>query len=170
MHLVDKAIDTCVKIATDAYFKRYVIERYKKGIYQETLYDSALLDFRKLDPKIQLGWQKASIQISSEKQVHRLLDLEERTLLLETSFFKEGLCVLTKSHHPQGTLLCENHLFYKQFGSILNCAILLDRIGKPVVIKEYEQDSCGEFSTLLYENWECKKETVPVRFQNLVGF
>jgi hypothetical protein len=162
--LAKKPEKNCFRIITDAYFKRYIVERYDQGLYQETLYDSFLLDFRKLDSKNQLGWQKVCVFSTKEKEIHRLLDLEERTILVETSYFKEGLCLLTESHHPQGTLVCKNQLLYKQFGDNINGSMLLDRGGRVVALKEYKFCQERVFTDLLYENWECKEENIPERF------
>ena len=46
------------KIVTDPYHKRYTVEKYLQNRFDSTVYDSQLLDFRKLNPMEKTAWQK----------------------------------------------------------------------------------------------------------------
>lgn len=45
-------------IIADPYKKRITLEHFKEGEFVGLLYDSQLLDFRKLHPRYQTGWQR----------------------------------------------------------------------------------------------------------------
>ncbi len=55
------------KIVSDPYHKRYSIEKYRQGLFEKTIYDSLLLDFRYLIPMEQAAWEKESLYEDSEK-------------------------------------------------------------------------------------------------------
>ncbi|CDZ80419.1 hypothetical protein BN1013_00931 [Candidatus Rubidus massiliensis] len=142
------------KIVSDPYFKRISIEKYENGIFLTTIYDSILLDFRKLKPEFQLAWKKTKKMEESTYIINTIQDLEDRTILLEKCLFKDNLCHKCSLYSCHDVLLSTHQLYYKHLGDPFNGIILYDTEGKIVMKKTYEIcQETFEFSELIEENW-----------------
>jgi hypothetical protein len=143
------------KVITDPYHKRYSIEKYQGKHLIDVVYDSALFDFRWLKPVEQNAWRKEIVEETEDEVVCLIRNQDERVVLREHYFFKEGLCHYCKASHPCGEHISLQQMYYKQFGDAFNGVVLFDKQSKPVVFKEYEiDDAMGEFSALIKEEWK----------------
>ncbi|MBA3958590.1 MAG: hypothetical protein H0X51_09410 [Parachlamydiaceae bacterium] len=142
------------KIVSDPYYKRISIEAYFDGVFQEIIYDSALLDFRHLKTPQQYAWQKTVVEESATSSVCLIRNQDDRVLFQETYIFEHGLCRSCKVHSPQGILLSTHQMFYKKLDDEANGVVLFDSRNTPVMYKLYEHDpDSGEFTELLKEEW-----------------
>lgn len=80
------------KIIMDPYRKRISIESYLYGAFNKIIYDSFLLDFRKLNPQEQLAWQKETIHETPQETISLIRNMEDRIILIEKQFFEEERC------------------------------------------------------------------------------
>ena len=151
------------KIAMDPYRKRIAVERWEVGKFVRVIYDSALLDFRHLQPSEQTAWQKVTIHEDRETVISEIRNQDDRTLLIETYSFEKGFCkhCLTRSAH--GVAVAEQKLYYCALGDAFNGVILFDSAKHPVMFKRYHADeTTGEFTQLIDEHWDMQKEALPL--------
>jgi hypothetical protein len=142
------------KIVTDPYFKRFSVEKYKKGHFDQVIYDSLLLDFRRLNPLNQMAWQKEMLKEQQDISICLLRNEEDRAVLIEKHHFEGDRCrscTLTSIH---GIFLSTHRMYYKALNDSFDGVVLFDVENRPVMMKLYEIDpATGEFSTLLKEEW-----------------
>lgn len=138
-------------IIHDPYFKRISVERYSFGIFDKTLYDTALFDARTLKEREQIRWMREEISESESEKVQAVKDETHRTLFLERQEFQEGLPRLCSIFSPHGLLLARNRLFYEALGDSWNGAVLEDVEGRPILKKRYGLNQEGQFEDLLEE-------------------
>lgn len=140
------------KIVMDPYRKRISIEKYIFQKYLSTIYDSALLNFRHLNPIEQQSWQKEVISETAETTQCLIRDQDDRVLFIESYFFEDNYCKKCEAHSPHGILLSIQHMQYQILGESENSVTLMDANEHPVLKKIYEADPVsGEFTNLLKE-------------------
>lgn len=142
------------KIVVDPYYKRFSLEKYKRGHFEKIIYDSSLLDFRHLNPIEQQAWQKEILEETPTSMKCLLRNQDDRAILFENYEFERGRCRACSFISIHGILLAKHCLYYSDFGDSFNGIILYDIEGRPIMKKMYEIDSStGEFGTLLSEEW-----------------
>lgn len=151
-------LECTYKIVTDPYHKRYTVEQYCFGVFSVCIYDSLLLDFRKLHPQDQIAWQREVLSESSSETISVLRNIEDRVLLKELQIFEEQLCRECRLYSPHGVLLSIHRLLYTLKGDPFNGCILYDSTGRPCLIKRYQADQEGVFGELLEEQWDMEHE------------
>lgn len=140
------------KIIMDPYRKRISIEKYALGRFVTTIYDSALLNFRHINPMEQQSWQKELLNESKESMECLIRNQDDRILFIETYFFEKNLCRKCLARSPQGILLSIQQMRYTLLGDEENSVTLFDANDHPVIRKIYEADPIqGEFTTLVKE-------------------
>ncbi len=144
----------CYKIVADPYKKHITIESYKKGNFEDILYDSSILDFRKLNEQQQVGWEKEKVSASPEKVVMLIRDQNDRTIFFEHHYFQEKLCIRCEIYSPHGWLASVHQMSYLILGDDYNGLILYDRGRRFVWKKIYEVNEDNEFTELLKETWD----------------
>ena len=145
-------INDSYKIVMDPYRKRISIEKYTFGEFSKGVYDSALLNFRKLNLVEQLGWQKMLVKENQDSQECIIRDQDDRVLFIETYTFHKNYCKKCIATSPQGIVLSIQEMFYKILGDKENEVILYDSNRHPVLHKTYNADPVtGEFTTLIKE-------------------
>lgn len=142
------------RIVSDPYHKRYTIEKYSEGIFQEIIYDSSLLDFRKINPQHQMAWQREILADSGDVQKCLIRDMDERIIHIEELFFKQGRCRKCFISSVHGIFVAEQKVFLREEGDSFDGVILFDRLGKTVMYKKYSLGNDGEFEQVLEECWE----------------
>ena len=143
--------DISYKIITDAYHKRYSVERYRFGEFDLVLYDSILLDFRHLKPQNQQAWRSALSHEADNLKTCLVRDQNDRIVFIEEHLFENGLCRECRVFSPQRQLLSIHKVYYTKFGDPDNGVILYDLDHRPVLIKLYECDKEGLFTDLKEE-------------------
>lgn len=140
------------KIVMDPYRKRISIEKYAFDQFLNTLYDSALLNFRYLNQIEQQSWQKVPIKESEETIECLIRDQDDRVIFLETYIFQNQICKKCIARSPQGIILSYQEMRYKHLGDPDNEVILYDSNKHPVMKKIYETDPhTFEFTNLIFE-------------------
>ncbi|MCC5832517.1 MAG: hypothetical protein JJU12_05685 [Chlamydiales bacterium] len=129
----------CYRIVSDPYHKWLSIEMYERGLFKELLYDSRLLDFRKLSPTEQLSWRKEPAGLREAW----IFNEDDRVILLES--YRDGGCEI---YSPHGVLLCR-YAFLPEEARI----VLFDGHSHPVMTRQYRTYEKGEFLDILREDW-----------------
>lgn len=143
------------KVIADPYYKRISIELYQDGIYQKTIYDSALFDFRHLKPVEQNAWQKQTITESADKMICHIRNQDDRLVLIEEYTFDDNLCVECRSYSPHGNLVAIQKIYYQSKQATFDGVLLYDTNDHLVVSKYYKvNEANGEFSELIEECWD----------------
>ncbi len=144
------------RIISDPYRKWVSIEQYKSGALDRVIYDSQLLDFRKLNPVDQVAWQKIPLR-STETETYCLIrNQDDRALVYETHYFQGDRCRECQIHSIHGVFIAVQKMSYTEFGDPYDGVTLYDSNNHPVMNKRYKTDKeTGEFSELLEENWAC---------------
>lgn len=146
------------KIVSDPYFKRISLERYNNGVWDSVIYDSQLLDFRKLNERDQLAWQKEIIEELPDQQTCLIRDHDDRVVFLEKHQFQKNMPAQCEIFSPQGLLLAIQKISYKFRGDIYDGVTLLDGNGRTILKKIYVFDEISrQFTDLLEENWDTEK-------------
>jgi hypothetical protein len=133
----------CYRIVSDPYRKWLSIEMYRDGQFEALLYDSRLLDFRKLKPADQVGWRKET----AGPQKSWIFNEDDRVVLLE-KYSDEGCEIYSPYGFPHGALLCR-YVFFKKEARV----ILFDSHSRPVMTRQYRVYERGEFRDLIREDW-----------------
>lgn len=155
--IADPAETLVYRVIVDPYYKRYSVEQYKNGRFSDIIYDSALYDFRWLKPREQIAWRKETIEAGEGQITCLIRNQDDRAIALEKYTFQAGLCTLCEIYYPHGPLLATQRMMHTKLGAAENSVVLLDRLFRPVVIKNYEADeTTGEFTTLIREVWNTK--------------
>lgn len=156
-HEENAKLEMAYKIVMDPYRKRISIEKYSYGQFQRSVYDSALLNFRLLNPINQQGWQKLTVKENADSTECIIRDQDDRVLFIETYTFSQNLCKKCVAKSPQGILLSIQTMHYKILGDSENEVILYDSNQHPVLQKIYEADTItGDFTHLIKENKEVR--------------
>lgn len=138
-------------IIHDPYYKRISVERYKRGIFDQTVYDTALFDARSLTEREQLQWQRIAISENEEERVDALKDGNHRTLYLEKQRFEKGFPRACSFFSPHGLFLAKSSLFYELLGDSWSGVLLEDSEGRPILKKCYSANQEGAFIDLKEE-------------------
>ena len=146
------------KVIRDPYGKRYSIEKYALGKLVEIVYDSSLFDFRHLKSEETAAWQRETIKELPHLTHALIRSMDERIILREESYFKEGLCQSCKIFSPHGVWIGTQNILRISSGDSFNGVILHDCLNHPIVIKKYAIDEFDTFTELLGEKWEHKLE------------
>lgn len=147
------------KIVMDPYKKRISIEKYEDRKFKALIYDSAMLNFRRLNPSEQMAWEKEVIEELDEKVVCLLRNQEDRIILVEHYFFKEGICKECHGYSPHGNLIMIQRMYYQFLGDAFNGVILFDSNEHPVVLKKYAMNE-KQFADVIEEQWDMHSEGV----------
>lgn len=146
------------KIAMDPYRKRIAVEIWASGLFQQVIYDSALLDFRHLHPSEQTAWEKVIIKESDLEVISEIRNQDDRTILSERYRFEKGFCRSCQIFSSHGFLVAQQKLYYQALEDAFNGAILYDSAQHVVMFKKYACDEIsGEFTQLLEEQWDAHK-------------
>lgn len=138
---IEPDLSGSIRIVSDPYGKRFLIEEYLEGRFHRLIYDSALFDFRYLHERHQIGWSKE--WLSENRLLVRNRD--HVPLFVEEHVFKEGRPISCTLTTPHGVLFGEQKISYRAFGDPFNGVTLLDRLGLQVIKKVYSVDEAGEF-------------------------
>ena len=88
------------KIVQDPYRKWVSIEQYSGPKFIKVIYDSRLIDFRKLHPSEQLGWERETYSETEHEMVQFIRNQDDRLVYRETSFFSNLRCMSAISTPP----------------------------------------------------------------------
>lgn len=136
------------KIITDPYRKRFSVEHYALGAFVEIVYDSSLFDFRHLKADECDAWQREYLDDTRSL----IRNMDERIILIEENQTPET-CKILSSHK---VWIATQKTMRKSDGNPFNGFILYDKTDRPILIKHYDVDESGLFTTLLKEEWEHK--------------
>lgn len=146
------------KVVSDPYFKRISLERYQNGVWDSAIYDSLLLDFRKLNERDQLAWQKVIIDEKPGFQFCLIRDHDDRVVFLEKHQFVNNMPVSCEIFSPQGLPLAVQKISYTSLGQAFNGVTLYDNCGRVILKKIYNVDENSlEFTDLVEEIWDTEK-------------
>jgi hypothetical protein len=147
-------------IAMDPYRKRISVEKYLQGEFNRVIYDSAFINFRKLQPMHQTAWQKSTIKKEKNREVCLIRDQDNRIVLIETYHFKDNFCLECQIESPHGFFLATQKMFFEELNDHFNGVILFDANHHPVMGKSYEIDKkTGLFTNVLTEEWNFGQNT-----------
>jgi hypothetical protein len=143
------------KIVSDPYFKWISVERYHYLKFDQTVYDSLQLNFRRLTETEQTAWQREILSEGEDQVTALLRNQDDRAILFETMYFEAEKCRKCVTTSIQGLLICTHRMFYRSCQDTFDGVILYDREEKIVMTKSYSCDpETGEFATLLNEEWD----------------
>lgn len=145
------------KIVADPYFKRIAIEQYEEGKFVETVYDSALFDFRHLRQEEAL-WQREALWDKGHTMLSLIRNGDDRVILSERAHFLENTCQSCELLSPHGVLVGEQVIIRRSLGGAFDGVILYDKLGRPVLVKRYRLNEEGEFGELFEEISELPPE------------
>lgn len=132
-------------ILADPYFKRFSVEKCVGGVFETLIYDSFLLDFRKLRPEFQLAWGREPLI----EGVNLVRDQDDRVVVKEISTYEGNRCRECHLYSPHGFLLGTQKIQYKELGDPFDGVILYDSLHQPVLIKKYSvNEETGFFDKL----------------------
>lgn len=143
------------KIVADPYRKWVSLEQYQGGVFAKTIYDSRFIDFRKLNPAEQVGWERELVSEGEEQAVYLIRNQDDRVVYRETLFFQEGRCVECHIHSPQNIPLS----IHKMSGGEV---VLYDSNAHIVMVKKYLIDESGQFSELIEEIWDFDNKNIEI--------
>jgi hypothetical protein len=148
------AVAYSYKIVPDPYHRRFSIEKYKLGKFDCIIYDSFLLDFRRLASIENTAWTKELLEENSSQTRCLLRDPDDRAVLIETYTFEQQRCRSCHIFSIHGLLLAKQQLYYQALQDAFNGVVLYDIENLPVMRKTYAIDATTEeFSSLLTEEW-----------------
>ncbi|HEY4832613.1 MAG TPA: hypothetical protein VIH61_08665 [Waddliaceae bacterium] len=154
LQAVEESSGKTYKIVADPYRKWISLEEYTNGDFNRILYDSSLLDFRKLKPAAHTAWQKVTLKETSQETVSLIRDHNDRVILFEYYQFEQGYCRICRVNSPHGYPLSCQKIFRKELGDSFDGVILYDINEHPVMRKIYKTNSVSEeFAELIEENW-----------------
>lgn len=146
------------KIVVDPYYKRFSIEKYHFTHFDTIIYDSILLDFRRLTLKDQTAWQREVLKDEENFSLSLLRNQEDRAILLEELRFEKSYCRMCTTRSTHGIPLSVHRMHYTALNDPFNGVILYDMNKHPVMMKTYEIDPfSGEFTQLLFEEWNMQQ-------------
>lgn len=154
---------TTYKVLSDPYHRQVFVEEYWNGTFLRIVYDSRLLNFRKLSPQEQTAWEREVVSEEADTLVTHLRNQDDQLIIIEIMTFQDGLCRKCQLTSPHGVVLSEHRMHYRQLGDSFDGVTLHDSVGKAVMIKEYAFDEEDRsFTDLLSEEWE-PAETASLR-------
>lgn len=139
------------RICTDPYHKRYSVELYQGTTLKQVVYDSLLLDFRRLNLSDQQGWQRECIRQEEMRSVFWIRNQEDRAILREKLDFEGPFCRRCRIYGPQGLLLATQTMYYTLLNDTWNGTLLHDRHNHLVLAKRYRANAEGAFEELIEE-------------------
>lgn len=139
------------KIISDPYRKWITVEQYCAGQFSRVIYDSRFLDFRKLHPSEQVGWERERGLETADQAVYYIRNQDDRLVYKETQFFRNDRCMECHIHSPQGSLLSIHRMSYTDQGGEFDGVVLYDAHGRLVMVKKYALDDNGQFAELIEE-------------------
>lgn len=160
--VVDPAQEASYKIVMDPYRKRVSIEHYEMGKFAGIAYDSAIFDFRKLEPIQQMAWQREAISEQPTETICLIRDQDDRIILIETQLFEKDLCRECRLVSPQGIEVSTHRIFYRSLHDPFDGVILFDANAHPVMLKRYQVGEEGNFTDLIEERWDFSNVALPV--------
>lgn len=146
---------TSFKLVADPYKKHITIEKYVQGNFDSIVFDSQLINFKKLKPEFQTVWSKEVIRESVDEMSCLIRDQDDRIIYIEEYQFTDNICRKCLIKSPLHIDLAYQAILLKKFGDPFNGVVLFDRELVPVMYKEYqvEEESC-QFMELLKEEWK----------------
>lgn len=143
------------KIVHDPYYKRICLEKYVWGLFQESIYDSFLLDFRSFrQGKEPAAWEKQLVQDTGEQLRFIVKDEDDRVRFFENHTLESGRTVKGEIFSVHGIFLCAHRLFWMSKGDSWNGLQIWDREERLVLTKIYNvSPDTGDFADLIAEKW-----------------
>ncbi len=135
------------QILADPYGKRVIIEQHIDGKFQKLIYDSNLLDYRKLNPREKLGWSREEL----ENDRFLIRDRDHTPVLIEEHVFNGDRPIECRYYSPHLIFLGHQKIFYQEFGDPFDGVTLFDTLNKVVLTKKYALLPDGTFGELLFE-------------------
>jgi hypothetical protein len=161
---VQEGAECAYKIPSDPYRKRIAVEEWRNGKFFRVVYDSALFDFRHLQPADQNAWQKVNVLETKETVTSQIRNQDDRTILIEVYHFEGGICRSCMTSSAHGIPVSQQKMYYIAHGELFNGVILSDMSGRPVMFKSYKCDeTTGEYTDLLKEEWDMIKAQPPLQ-------
>lgn len=152
---VPKNSPASFRVLSDPYGKRFTIESYTQGKFQEVVYDSNLFDFRLLKKEEDNAWQREILEETPDFVRSLIRNMEERIILIEEAFFEGNVCRFCSFSSPHGIKMAKQNILLQSLGDPFNGVMLIDLLKHPILIKEYEVDEKeGEFTRLIKEKWD----------------
>lgn len=146
-----KGISYC--IIADPYKKRISVEQYQKEAFKRVIYDSALLDFRHLNPTDQTAWEKIPIEETQHNPTCLIRNQDGRAIFFEHYQFEGRLCRLCEVKSVHGYRISIQKILYTSLGDPFNGVILFDANEHPIMYKRYAIDGeTREFTEVIEEN------------------
>ncbi len=102
---IGKGLEQSYRIVHDPYYRWISIEHYLNGVYERTVYDSHLLNFRHINPVEQATWQKIPIKQSEAEVICLIRNQDDRALVLETHYFEGHRCRECHARSVHGILV-----------------------------------------------------------------
>lgn len=143
--------ETTYRILHDGYYKRITVEEYCEGQFSKVIYDSSLLDFRKLNQRDQMAWSREIVFDNADRRITLIRDIDDRVILKEEMGFQKDLCVECRLVSPTGFQVGMQKVLYTVLGDPFNGVVLYDNIGKTVLEKKYQIDEMNQFTDLISE-------------------
>jgi len=128
------------KIIADPYFKRISVEKYQSGTFSQTIYDSALFDFRHLKAAEQASWQKTTVSETENQVICHIRNQDDRLVLIEEYSFENQLCRSCITKSPQNVTVSIQKIQYSSLGDPFNGVILYDINEHTIMSKRYKID------------------------------
>ncbi len=141
------------KIIQDPYRKWISIEQYSGTDFNKLIYDSRLIDFRKLHPSEQEGWERELCSETADQTSHFIRNQDDRLIYQEITYFFNNRPVECRIYSPHGMLLSVHEMRYCDRGADFNGVMLFDSNVHEVLVKKYLLDDMGEFGELIEEIW-----------------
>lgn len=141
---ITREASLCYRLVSDPYQKWLSIEMYREGQFATLIYDSRLLDFRRLTAQAQAAWRKERID-SRESWIY---NEDDRLILKER--YSEMACAI---YSPHSLLLCRYALLKDEAR-----VVLYDSHHHLVMTQQYRVFADGEFIDLQEENWSLTTE------------
>lgn len=152
---VPESAQISYKVLSDPYHRQVFIEKYVDGRFSSLIYDSRLLNFRKLNPQNQTAWERTIVSETEERIVAHIRNEDDQLIVIETMDYVDGLCRLCRLESPQGIFLSEHRMHYKCLGDAYDGVAMFDSNDHQVLLKKYTFDEeSRQFTDLLTESWE----------------
>jgi len=160
-HVIDPLSLVTYRVIVDPYYKRFSVEKYQSGKFDELIYDSLLLDFRHLTPQHQMAWQKELLAEEESETTYLLKNQDDRAVYIERNIFKNSRCHACILYSIHGLFLSIHRIYYQDWDNF-NGVVLFDREQRPVMQKSYALNAGSDsFTTLLSEQWDMREGFFP---------
>lgn len=155
------------QIISDPYRKRISIEEYRQQSFKQTIYDSALLDFRRLNPTDQTAWEKVPVEETEDHATCLIRNQDGRAIFFEEYRFAGTRCRSCRIKSVHGYPISTQKILYTSLGDPFNGVILYDMNQHLVMYKRYKIDEeSGEFTQVIEENWNMQNITA---YEDILG-